>query len=96
MKRLQRMQDYFSTCSNTYNPNDLGLDARTESDTVKADSDLRDLRKFRLPNGQEEYFFDHISFSGKYKGGRIHFLPDNVNNMCYIGYIGKHLPTKNY
>lgn len=96
MKKLQRMQEYFSTCGNAYNPKDLGLDARTESDTVKSDSDLKDLRKFRLPNGEEKYFYDHIGFTGKYKGGRIHFLPDNINNKCYIGYIGKHLPTQKY
>jgi len=96
MKRLQHLQDYFSQFHEKYDPDELGYDARTESDTVKSNSDLRDKRKFRLPDGTEKYFFDHISFKGKYPAGRIHFLPDCKNQCCYIGYVGQHLPTKNY
>ena len=72
------------------------MSARTESETVKTNAELKKLRKFKLPNGNIEYFFDHVGFTGKYTGGRIYFLPDNPNKICYIGYIGKHLPTKNY
>lgn len=96
MKRLQHLQNYFSQHHEKYNPHELGFDARTESETVKSNSDLSDKRKFRLPNGAEEYFFDHIGFAGKYSAGRIHFLPDCENQCCYIGYIGQHLPTKKY
>lgn len=96
MKKLNRFQEYFSNCNDSYDPKDLGMGARTESETVKSDADLRDLRRFKLPSGSEEYFFDHIGFSGKYSAGRIHFLPDNRNKRCYIGYIGRHLPTKKY
>lgn len=96
MKRLNRFQEYFSDCENIYDPKNLGMDARTESATVKSDPQLKNYRKFRLPDGKEEYFFDHVGFTGKYSGGRIHFLPDNINKKCYIGYIGKHLPTKQY
>ena len=96
MKRLERFQEYFSTCDNQYDPNKLGMNARTESDTVKSDDDLKKYRLFKMPDGNEEYFFDHVSFSGKYTGGRIYYLPDNKNKKCYIGYIGRHLPTKKY
>ena len=96
MRRLNCLQEYFSNCDSKYDPKALGIGARSESTTVKTDPDLKSKRKFRLPNGDEEYFFDHISFSGKYSGGRIHFLPDNINKKCYIGYIGQHLPTKNF
>ncbi|MGN0462818.1 MAG: hypothetical protein ACI4HZ_10305 [Ruminococcus sp.] len=96
MKKLERFQEYFSNCSSSYDPKELGIGARTESETVKSDTELKNLRKFQLPNGSEEYFFDHIGFTGKYSGGRIYFLPDNSNNKCYIGYIGRHLPTKKY
>lgn len=96
MKKLNRFQEYFANCGASYDPRDLGMGARTESETVKSDADLRDLRRFKLPGGSEEYFFDHIGFSGKYSAGRIHFFPDNRNKRCYIGYIGRHLQTKKY
>lgn len=95
MKKLERFQEYFSNCGEKYDPFELGLGARTESETVKSNPKLKKLRCFKLPNGEEKYFFDHVGFSGKYSGGRIHFLPDNKNQKCYIGYIGKHLDTKN-
>lgn len=96
MKRLQHLQNYFSQYHEKYDADELGFDARTESETVKKSSDLSDKRKFRLPDGTEKYFYDHIGFSGKYSGGRIHFLPDCKNRSCYIGYIGQHLPTQKY
>lgn len=96
MKKLDRFQQYFSNCDNLYSPKELGLSARTESESVKTDPELKGLRRFRLPDGNEEYFFDHVSFNGKYSDGRIHFLPDNTNNKCYIGYIGRHLKTEKY
>ena len=96
MKRLQHLQNYFSQYHEKYDPDELGFGARTESETVKKSSDLSDKRKFRMPDGTESYFFDHIGFAGKYSAGRIHFLPDCENRCCYIGYIGQHLPTKNF
>lgn len=96
MNKLKNLQDYFSKNIKYYDPQKLGMNARTESDTVKKDRELRKYRMFRLPNGREEYFYDHIGFSGKYSGGRIYFLPCVSENKCYIGYIGKHLPTKKF
>lgn len=96
MKRLQHLQDYFSQHHEAYNPDELGFDARTESESVKTNPKLRNDRKFRLPDGTEEYFFDHIGFTGKYKGGRIYFLPDCKNQRCYIGYVGQHLSTQKF
>lgn len=97
MERLQKLQDYFVENHERYDPIEMGMNARTESETVKRNSTLKKLRLFRMPSGKEEYFFDHISFtSGKYSAGRIHFLPEVDNNNCYIGYIGNHLPTKLY
>lgn len=96
MKKLERFQEYFSSCGSSYDPKELGMGARTESETVRSDADLRCLRRFKLPNGDEECFFDHVGFSGKYSAGRIHFLPDALNKKCYIGYIGRHLQTKKF
>ena len=96
INRLNKLEQYFKTYNGIYSHIELGLNARTESDTVKSCRNLRNMRLFRKPNGEESYFFDHIGFSGKFSGGRIYFLPDDVNRICYIGYIGRHLPTKNY
>jgi hypothetical protein len=94
-KKLLRIQQYFSEYDGVYNPKELGLDARTESDTVKSTPYLKALRQFEKPDGHTEYFYDHIGFTGHYCG-RIHFLPDNENRKCYIGYVGKHLQTKKF
>lgn len=96
MERLNKMQEYFSQAHQVYNPAELGMDARTESETVKNDSYLRKKRLFRLPTGENKYFFDHVGFTGKYKGGRIHFYPDVQNMRAFIGYIGRHLETKKF
>jgi len=90
MKRLERLQSYFSTYNGIYMPEELGFDARTESETVR-NSDLKRFRKFRMPDGSEAYFFDHISYTGKFPDGRIHFRVEK--GICYVGYIGRHLPT---
>ncbi|MEG0577300.1 MAG: hypothetical protein RR500_05535 [Bacilli bacterium] len=94
-KKLMRMQQYFSEYDGIYDPKKLGLNARTESKTVKSNKDLKTLRLFEKPDGSRDYFYDHIGFTGKYCG-RIHFSPDDGNKKCYIGYIGKHLTTKNF
>lgn len=96
MKKLDRFQEYFSCCTGPYNPKELGMDARTESESVKSNPTLSNYRFFRLPDGSEQYMFDHVGFTGKYNAGRIHFLPDTLHNRCYIGYIGRHLPTQKY
>lgn len=97
MERLQKLQDYFAQSHDRYDPTEMGMNARTESETVKSNPVLKQLRVFRLPSGKEECFFDHISFtSGKYSAGRIHFFPEVEKNNCYVGYIGNHLPTKQY
>lgn len=96
MERLKNLQDYFSGENDRYDPKVLGYGARTESESVKTNSDLKKYRLFRMPNGEEKYFFDHIGFSGKFSGGRIYFLPSISERKCYIGYIGRHLPTKKF
>lgn len=94
-KKLLRLQEYFSSYNGIYSPTELGMKARTESETVKNNRFLKGLRYFKKPDGIADYFYDHIGFTGKYCG-RIHFLPDDSLKKCYIGYIGVHLPTKNH
>lgn len=95
MNRLKNMNEYFAGEHSKYDPKELGMDARTESQSVKDDPELKQQRLFKMPSGNKEYFYDHIGFSGDYNG-RIYFLPDVKNNRCYIGYIGKHLKTKKF
>ncbi|WP_406242053.1 hypothetical protein ACF3M2_14205 [Tissierella carlieri] len=94
-KKLFRIQEYFSEYDGVYHPKKLGLDARSESETVKSNESLRAMRYFKKTDGSNDYFYDHIGFMGNYCG-RIHFLPDDENRKCYIGYIGRHLKTKKY
>lgn len=56
MTKLNRLQEYFSTYDGRYDPKKLGMNARTESDTVKNEPSLKNLRLFRKPDGNEEYF----------------------------------------
>ncbi|MCM3078537.1 hypothetical protein [Brevibacillus invocatus] len=93
--KLQRMNAYFGDDDTQYDPQKLGMKARTESESVQQDPELMKQRLFRMPDGKTRYFFDHIGFTGNYCG-RIHFLPDKANKKCYIGYIGKHLKTKRF
>jgi hypothetical protein len=46
-------------------------------------------RRFRLPDGSSEYFWDHAKRSDL----RIHFLPNPSGKIIYLGYFGKHLKT---
>lgn len=96
IKRLEKLQEYFGKYTH-YDIKDIRCNARNESLTVQSDPKLKEMRKFKIPDGSYRYFFDHISFTGKFRGGRIYFLPDKDNSkVCYIGYIGRHLKTKKF
>jgi hypothetical protein len=92
MKRLEALNAYFKSYDGVYNSGNLGFRAHGESESVKNNPALKNLRLFIKPDGKAEYFFDHIRFSGKYSGSRIYFLPCNTQRKCYVGYIGRHLP----
>lgn len=53
-------------------------------------NEFGDLRRFKLPNGSTETFNLHAKPGNSV---RVHFLPDAVSGICYIGYIGIHLST---
>lgn len=62
-----------------------------EGETVCNTPKLKDMRMFTI-EGEKVFFQKHIkSLSNGY---RIYFLENNTR--IYIGYIGKHLPTKNF
>lgn len=94
ISRLNILNDYYKNYE-YYSSSKLGHNARTESESVKKNPNLKRERHFKKPDGSYEYFYDHISFSGNYSG-RIHFLPDDKNKKICIGYIGKHLPTQDF
>jgi len=67
------------------------FDISGEGETVSSNPKLRKLREFKL-DGQKEFFERHIK--NLTSGYRIHFL--ERKDKIYIGYIGKHLATKNF
>jgi len=71
----------------------LGLNVSGESQSVRNNSKMRNEREFHLPNGEKQFFEEHVKLNC---GIRIHFYPDKNNKKIYIGYIGKHLSTKKY
>lgn len=95
MKRLQVLEDYFCDFNGKFDKDKLGFDCREESESVKKNKKLREMRVFKLPDDSEAFFSWHISFSGNFPG-RIHFMPDAQKYVGIIGYVGKHLPTMNY
>jgi len=60
-----------------------------ESPSVKNNTKKSDKRMFTI-NNKKVYFDNHITFSSQ----KIYFLEQD--DKIYIGYIGKHLPTKKY
>lgn len=62
-----------------------------EGETVKTNSKLRSLREFDI-DGTKYFFEKHIK--NLPNDGRIHYL--EKLDKIYIGYIGEHLPTKNF
>ncbi len=66
-----------------------GVDVSNESDSTMQHPRLKNMRKFRLPNGEKETFEPHIKTAGL----RFHFYADEATHQIYVGYIGKHLPT---
>lgn len=65
----------------------------SESEGVKNNPALRELRNFKLPSGKKMYMFNHIK--NLPKACRIYFHKESDTEI-YIGYIGKHLRTVNY
>lgn len=62
-----------------------------ESQSVKDDENLKKYRYFTI-NDKKVYFNNHIKSLAK--AHRIYFLEQDAK--IYIGYIGKHLPTKKF
>lgn len=95
MKRLQILEDYFRGFGGKFEKDKVGYGCREESETVKNNQKLRSMRVFELPDKRKAFFSWHISFPGNFPG-RIHFIPDAEKGVGIIGYVGKHLPTKNH
>jgi hypothetical protein len=70
------------------------IDFSDDSKTVQNIPKLKRHRMFMLPDGRTVFFGLHIkNFPAAM---RLHFLPDYEAKKVYIGYFGKHLPTKKY
>jgi hypothetical protein len=95
--RLKLLNDYTISCEGAFTRKKFGHGARDESDYVKSNKKLSEMRKFQKPCGDRVYFYEHYGFSTTlYSGGRIHYLYCNDQKKCYVGYIGRHLPTQNF
>ena len=95
MQKLQVLEDYFMDYDGRFEKDKAGFGCREESESVKNNDRLRKMRVFELPDKSKAFFSWHISFPGNFPG-RIYFLPDAKKGVGIIGYVGKHLPTKNY
>lgn len=95
IKKLRILDKYLEDYHGSFSHEELKLGSRPESSSVQKDSKLKNMRRFKLPNGSYEYFMDHMNVTTSFVG-RIHFFMDNAEGKCYIGYIGKHLPTKKF
>lgn len=62
-----------------------------EGETVRDNPKLKSLREFYI-NGTKLFFEKHIK--NLPNNGRIHYI--EKEDKIYIGYIGEHLPTKNF
>jgi len=90
---LSVLDKFSENCEKLQNLRNLGLDISCESQTVANNPEMRSKREFYLPNGEKEFFENHIKLSS---GIRIHFYHNTDEKRIYIGYIGKHLPTKKF
>lgn len=63
-----------------------------ESKTVRNNPKLKNERSFSF-DGERIDCLEHIKFND---GLRIHYHANFKDRICYIGYIGRHLPTARY
>lgn len=73
---------------NEFNYKNLGIAISGESESTL--NKYSKERTFSIPETEREEIFELHIKSGDW---RYHFYLDNETNMCYIGYIGVHLPT---
>lgn len=91
VKHLKDLQDYISKCDSSFDKNAL-KHASPESESTL--NKFRNAHTFKLPNGSDYTFSWHLRYTGD--NGRIFFFPDTQKKVCYIGYIGRKLPTVKY
>lgn len=90
---LSILNELFENSEKWQDLRSLKLNVSGESQTVANNPEMRSEREFYLPNGKKEFFEKHVKLSN---GIRIHFYPNIDDKKVYIGYIGKHLPTKKF
>jgi len=64
---------------------------KDSSDSVKQNPKINRHYVYKLPDGNDEFFYHHVDLI---RSERIHYL--QKDNKIFIGYIGKHLPTKKF
>ena len=66
-----------------------------ESETVRNDSKLRSMREFFI-GGKKVFFSNHMKLFDGYRMYYHEIFCNENKSYIYIGYLGPHLPTKNY
>lgn len=95
VKKLFELEVYCAGWKNGgFDPDQLASKATPESNTVRDNPDLRQLRMFFLPDGREAFFEWHLRITPN--AWRLHFYPDPERRKIAIGYIGPKLPTARY
>lgn len=92
IKKLQELNDYFSSVKGSFEP------AALKYCTVESEATLNQYREdhtFQTPDGKSQLFSFHLRFTGTF-AGRIFFIPDVLHNCCIVGHIGKKLKNKKF
>jgi hypothetical protein len=65
-----------------------------ESESVRSNEELRRLRIFTCPDGEQRFFEWHLKHYGL--NFRLHYFPKVDDRTVLVGYFGHHLPTSLY
>lgn len=88
-KHLLELQTYFANCNTKFDKSAIKHATPESKATMQK---YKAEHTFQLPDDSYRQFEWHVRFTSGH-AGRIFFLPDAPNHQCYIGHIGKKLPT---
>lgn len=99
IKKILELNDYIErkwTNGGFYVNNinaETSLNISDESESTLNNPKLKDKRMYVLPDSKNSVCFSLHIKTGNF---RIHFYPDVLNHVIYIGYIGPHLETTKF
>lgn len=94
---LSLLNNYSSDKSNDFSITSIqattNLDISDESESVKTNPKLSIYRMFKTQIGKKFFGYHVKNFAGE---KRLQFFVEKDSKEIYVGYFGKHLPTKKY